>query len=113
MEEFKRRAGQNSRNSSLPPSQDSPMTRQQRRALAREKAKRSLRKPGGQPGHEGKHRQMAPAERVDRCSEHLPEACSGCGHDFDGCEQRVGAPVIHQKWELPPSTAPRRGVEQE
>jgi transposase len=45
---------------------------------------------------------MAPPERVDRRSDHLPEACSGCGHGFDGSEQRVGDPVIQQKWELPP-----------
>jgi transposase len=102
IEELERRLSQDSRNSSRPPSSDPPMTRQQRRALAREKAKRSLRKPGGQPGHEGKHRQMAPSERVDRRSDHLPECCSGCGHGFDGSEQRVGDPVIQQKWELPP-----------
>lgn len=103
VEEFKRRAGQSSRNSSMPPSSDPPPSRAERRRLAREQVKKlSQRKPGGQPGHEGKHRQMALPERVDRCSEHLPECCSGCGHDFDGCEQRVGDPVIHQKWELPP-----------
>ena len=76
------------------------MTRQQRRALARERAKQSLRKAGGQPGHEGKHRDMALAGRVDQGTDHLPEACSGCGHGFTGFEQRVGDPVIHQKWEL-------------
>lgn len=101
VEELKRRLGQSSRNSSLPPSQDPPLTRQQRRALARERAKQSLRKAGGQPGHEGKNRPMAPSERVDERTDHLPEACSGCGHGFTGCEQRVGDPVNHQKWELP------------
>jgi transposase len=42
IEELERRLSQDSRNSSRPPSSDPPMTRQQRRALAREKAKRSL-----------------------------------------------------------------------
>lgn len=102
VEEFKRRLDQNSSNSSKPPSSDSPMSRQQRRALAREKAKESLRKQGGQPGHGGKHRQMASPEQVDETFEHRPERCSGCGHAFDGTEQRVGDPVVHQKWELPP-----------
>lgn len=58
------------RNSPEPPSSDAVMTRQQRRALAREKAKESLRKAGGQPGHDGKHRQMAPPELVDGAFEH-------------------------------------------
>lgn len=102
VEELKRRLGQNSRNSSKPPSSDPPMSRQERRKLARERAKESLRKAGGQPGHEGKHRQMAPPEQVDETFEHLPERCSGCGHGFGGEEQRIGEPVIHQKWELPP-----------
>ncbi|MBW8060381.1 MAG: IS66 family transposase, partial [Solirubrobacterales bacterium] len=102
IEEFERRLGQNSRNSSKPPSSDPPMTRQQRRALAREKAKESLRKQPGQPGHEGSHRQMAPPEQVDETFEHPPERCSGCGHGFEGTEQRLGEPRVHQKWELPP-----------
>ncbi len=33
--------------------------------------------------------------------EHVPVA-RGCGHRFDGSEERVGDPVAHQKWELPP-----------
>jgi len=85
----------------LPPSRDSPLTRQQRRALARERAKASLRKPGGQPGHEGKTRELAAPERITQGFDHLP-GCCGCGHRFDGQEQRLGEPVVHQKWELPP-----------
>ncbi|HVC08302.1 MAG TPA: DUF6444 domain-containing protein [Solirubrobacterales bacterium] len=102
IEELERRLDQNSSNSSKPPSSDAPMTRQERRALARKRAKESLRKAGGQPGHEGKHRQMAPPEQVDQTFEHRPERCSGCGHGFKGTEQRLGDPVAYQKWELPP-----------
>jgi len=102
IEELERKVNRNSGNSSLPPSQDPPLPRAERRRRAREKAKQmSKRKPGGQPGHEGKHRQMAPRERVDRCTSHLPEGC-GCGHRFDGSEERVGDPLVHQTWELPP-----------
>jgi transposase len=102
VEELERRLAQDSRNSSRPPSQDPPMSRAERRRQARAKAKElSKRKPGGQPGHEGKSREMAPSERVDRRSEHLPRECS-CGHRFDGSEQRVGDPLVHQEWELPP-----------
>jgi transposase len=101
VDEHERLLRRDSTNSSLPPSRDPPLTRQQRRALARERAKVSLRKPGGQPGHEGKTREMAPPERVDERFEHLPDMC-GCGHLFDGGEERLGDPVVHQKWELPP-----------
>jgi transposase len=59
-----------------------------------------MRKFGGQPGHEGKTRELVTPGRVDERVEHLPDCC-GCGHEFDGSEQRVGDPVIHQQWELP------------
>jgi len=103
VEELERRVGRDSRNSSQPPSEDQPKSRAERRREARERLKRlskAKRKPGGQPGHEGKHRQMVGAERVDRRFERLPGGC-GCGHLFDGSEERVGDPLIHQKWELP------------
>jgi transposase len=103
VEELENEVRRTSRNSSSPPSSDPPKTRAQRRREAREKLKRmsrEQRKQGGQPGHEGKHRQMASEERVDRRSSHLPAAC-GCGHQFDGSETRVGDPVVHQQWELP------------
>ncbi len=100
VDEHERLLKRDSTNSSLPPSRDPPLTRQQRRALARKRAKASLRKPGGQPGHEGKTRELAAPERVDHRFAHLPGACA-CGHRFDGSEERLGEPVAHQKWELP------------
>ena len=101
VDEHERLLNRDSTNSSLPPSRDPPMTRQQRRAEARRRAKESLRKSGGQPGHEGKTREMAAPDRVDRRFEHLPGDCS-CGYRFDGSEGTLGDPVAHQKWELPP-----------
>ncbi|MDQ3247473.1 MAG: IS66 family transposase [Pseudomonadota bacterium] len=100
IEELERLQGRDLRNSSLPPSHDPPSTRQQRRALARERAKKSLKKPGGQPGHDGKTREPPSTEQVTRGFDHLPVGC-GCGHLFDGAEERLGAPVCHHKWELP------------
>lgn len=101
IEELERQVNRNSANSSMPPSSDPPMTRQQRRAEARRRAKESLRKQGGQPGHEGKSRAMAPPESVDETFEHLPVSCE-CGHAFEGSEERLGDPLAHQVWELPP-----------
>jgi transposase len=101
IEELERQVSRSSRNSSSSPSSDPPKSRAERRRLAREAYKRSMRKSGGQPGHEGKTREMVPAERVDRGFEHLPERC-GCGYVFGGDEQRLGDPVIHQQYELPP-----------
>jgi transposase len=101
VDEHERLLKQDSRNSSKAPSNDPPLTRQQRRARERERAKQQGRKQrGGQPGHEGKAREMAGPERVDDHVEHVPVRC-GCGHRFDGSEERVGDPVLRQKWELP------------
>jgi transposase len=104
MEELERQLNRDSRNSSQSPSQDEPKSRAERRREARAKLKelsKAKRKPGGQPGHEGKHRQMAAPEQVNRHTEHLPVSCP-CGHRFDGNEERVDDPLIHQQWELPP-----------
>ena len=101
VDEHDRLLKRDSTNSSLAPSNDPPLTRQQRRARERERAKQQGRKQrGGQPGHEGKTRELAAPGRVDDHVEHVPVRC-GCGHRFDGSEERVGDPVLRQKWELP------------
>lgn len=102
IEELERRLDRDSGNSSLPPSSDPPRSRAERRRLAREAYKRSLRSSGAQPGHEGKARELVAPERVDERFVHLPERC-GCGHVFDGGERRIGDPVVHQQYELPPA----------
>jgi len=56
VEELKRIVDRDSQNSSLPPSSDAPKSRAERRRAAREAYKRSMRKSGGQPGHQGKTR---------------------------------------------------------
>lgn len=100
IEELERRAGRDSGNSSMPPSSDPPASRAERRRKAREAYKRSMRKSGGQPGHRGKSREPVAPERVNKRVEHLPDCCD-CGHVFDGSEERVGDPVVHQQYELP------------
>ena len=100
LEELEGRVGRDSSNSDAPPSSDAPKSRAERRRAAREAYKRSMRKSGGQPGHQGKTRELVAPERLDDRVAHLPDACD-CGHVFDGSEQRVGDPVVHQQYELP------------
>ncbi|MGH8118909.1 MAG: IS66 family transposase [Rhodanobacteraceae bacterium] len=100
IDELERQVNRNSGNSSMPSSSDSPKSRAERRRLAREAYKRSMRKSGGQPGHQGNSRELVASERVDDRREHLPDCCE-CGHVFDGSEERVGDPVCHQQYELP------------
>jgi len=100
IEELERRGNRDSGNSSMPPSSDPPKSRAERRRVARETYKRSMRKSGGQPGHEGKTRELAGSERLEGQFDHLPCDCA-CGHRFSGREERLGEPVVHQKWELP------------
>ena len=96
VDEHDRLLKRDSTNSSLAPSNDPPLTRQQRRARERERAKREGRKQrGGQPGHEGKTRGLAAPERVDDHVDHVPVSC-GCGRRFDGSEERVGVPVFRR-----------------
>jgi len=98
-----------SRTSSRPPSQDPPKTRQQRRAEARAKAKELLakdgakRKAGGQEGHPGAARKLAPEDQIDEIVDHYPELCRGCGRDFSQDERRSADRFgRHQLCELPP-----------
>jgi transposase len=100
IDELERKANRDSGNSSMPPSSDPPASRAERRRRAREAYKRSMRKSGGQTGHQGKGRELVAPERVNERVEHLPDCC-GCGHVFDGSEERVGDPVCHQQYELP------------
>ncbi|HET9655173.1 MAG TPA: IS66 family transposase [Kineosporiaceae bacterium] len=92
--ELKRRLGQNSQNSSKPPSSDSPFVKPAPRSLRR----RSGRKPGGQPGHPGSTLELVdnPNERL----RHEPGRCTGCGGDLSGAPQ-VGV-ERRQVVDLPP-----------
>jgi transposase len=94
--ELERKGRRSSRNSSQPPSQDPPGTPPRRGKDP------SGRKPGGQPGHEGKGRPLLPAWAVDEFVDHWPSEC-GCGHVFAESELvAVGQPARHQVEELPP-----------
>jgi transposase len=71
--ELRARLGQNSGNSSKPPSSD--MGGRKRRPPMEPGG----RKRGGQPGHEGKAREVVPAEQVDEVVDRDPEVCAICG----------------------------------
>ena len=95
--ELERRLSRNSRNSSLPPSQDPPS------APPRPKQPASGRERGGQLGHEGSHRPLLPPERVDEIVEHWPKRCPACAHVFAEWELVDAAErARHQVAELPP-----------
>src|SRR5450755_4455715 len=91
---------QNSTNSSKPPSSDGLAGEQRLRA----RRKKSRRKPGGQPGHQGAHRSLVPAERVNQVCPILPDQCQSCGEALPTeleQAQTVGTPQRHQVTELP------------
>lgn len=95
---------QNSTNSSKPPSSDGLAGQPRQRG----RRKKSRRKVGGQPGHRGTHRPLAPAERVDEVRPVLPQQCQHCRHPLPQQVEQVqiaGLSQRHQVTELPPIQA--------
>lgn len=82
-----------SRNSSMPPSQD-------RRKRARSLRERSGRKPGGQVGHRGTA--LGFARQPDRLIVHAPADCYLCGSSL--AESEVARTERRQVHDLPPRT---------
>lgn len=91
--ELKARLGTNSHNSSKSPSSDGP------EVPRRPNRPKTDRKRGGQPGHTGQGRELAPAEDVTRFEAVKPEACERCGTTLAGEDP---APERHQVIEIPP-----------
>jgi transposase len=92
--ELRRQLGQNSRNSSRPPSSDSPFVKPSPKSLRG----RSGRKPGGQSGHPGSTLARVADPDVVVC--HEPGPCAGCGAGLVGAAQ-VGV-ERRQEFDLPP-----------
>ena len=93
-----------STNSSKPPSSDGPATA---RRLKRSPC-RGRRKPGGQPGHPGRYRELVPPERVDQTVALLPANCGRCGQPLpqqNAQVSTVGEVHRYQVSELPPLRA--------
>lgn len=93
LEKLERRLGQNSQNSSMPPSSD------RGQSPKRPTRKRSERKQGGQFGHPGAFRELD--KDPDATISVRPERCRKCGREFADADPVVGKPVRHQVIELP------------
>lgn len=94
--ELKRQLGQNSSNSSRPPSADG-LAKPAPKSLRRKSGKR----PGGQAGHDG--RTLSQIDSPDETIEHEPSACAGCGAGLAGAQ--VASVVRRQVFDVPPVTA--------
>jgi transposase len=86
------RLGQDSSNSSKPPSSD--LLHVKRRPPRPPSGKRR----GGQPGHGRHHRALVEPDRLTAVVECRPDACRGCGHTLAGSDPE---PLRHQVAELP------------
>jgi transposase len=93
--ELQRRLGQNSRNSSKPPSLDGPAK------PARRSSRGSGRSPGKQPGAPGSS--LARNSDPDLVVDHVPGSCRGCGLDLVTAAE-VGV-VVRQVIDIPDVTA--------
>ncbi len=92
MAELRERLGQNSSNSSKPPSSDPPHHRQPTQRPA------SGRQRGGQTGHPGKGRKLKAVTEVDRLIDLRPTSCLQCGSLLMGDDPQ---PARHQFSEVP------------
>ena len=76
--------------------------RAESRPTSRAQKPESGRRPGGQPGHEGKNRQLLPFEQVDEVIDHWPMRCPACARPFTENERLDAVtPERHQVSELP------------
>src|SRR5262249_45390788 len=95
--ELEARLGQNSSNSSRPPSSDPPHAPRKRPVVP------SGRQRGGQPGHRRACRGLLPVDAVDEIVPVVPEHCRHCRHPFPGAEApRQARGWRHQVVELLP-----------
>jgi transposase len=91
---LKERLGRNPRNSSMPPSAEG-LTKPP--AANRAERRAAKRRPGKQPGSEGKH--LAQVINPDAVAIHTPRACTSCGADL--CDAEVVGVERRQVFELP------------
>jgi transposase len=95
--DLREQVNRNSRNSSRPPSSDSPGVPPK----AGKRAK-SGRRRGAQKGHKGKTRKLVPIDEVKESFDVTPKACASCGNPLTGTDAE---PYRHQVTEIPPTVA--------
>lgn len=91
LEQLEARLNKNSRNSSKPPSSDSPYSKPKRSRKAKSKKRK-----GGQKGHQGHQQQMLPPTQINQVA---PSRCSCGNRDFS--QQAMTPFYTHQHIELP------------
>ena len=91
-ERLREQTQRSSRNSSQPPSSDTPDQ------PPRRPRESSGKKRGAQPGHEGHQRKLYPPEKCRSVSDHRPTTCGDCGTALSGDDPD---PWRHQVVELP------------
>lgn len=96
LRDVEERLGQNSQNSSRPPSSDRP---DQAKKKQTSQGQKSQRKRGGQPGHQRQARPLKPVEQVNKVVPVKPEQCRHCGAELKGEDPQ---PYRHQVTEIPP-----------
>jgi transposase len=75
--ELQEQLNRHSGNSSKPPSSDSPSQREKNRQKRRRRGQKKRRR-GGQPGHQGRCRELLPEDEVDTFQDHYPCQCESC-----------------------------------
>ncbi len=97
IEELEEKLRTNSSNSSKPPSSDQDGDKDRRKKKRKKKGKKRSR--GGQPGHEGKTRELVPPDQVDETVKCQPSGCEHC--ECPDIEIHEGDFIRHQVFELP------------
>jgi len=93
VQSLREQVNRNSHNSSMPPSSDGPRVPPQRPARPT-----GQRKRGGQVGHTGTQRKLAPPEELMASYDLTPPICGQCGHPLSGHDP---VPYQHQGSEIP------------
>ena len=91
-QQLQEKVNRSSKNSSSPPSSDPPGFGQ------KSQPKKSGKKRGGQPGHEGKSRDLYSVEKCSDVIDHHPITCACCGENLSGADPN---PYRHQIVEIP------------
>lgn len=98
IEDLEARLKSNSSNSSQPPSSDKPWDKQKKQPPP---DKKSGKKQGGQPGHQGRHRPLLPADQVDATVDYSVKQCMKCGDELSA-QNEIGEVERYQTSEIPP-----------